>query len=145
MSPAATWLLVCGTSLLSSLLTAVLVLVLVRVYLNRRIGQIAQVLTERVRQGVGEAGEELLPRFRAEVAEGFADAADEAIPKMRAEVREGVTDAADAALPKIRVEVREGFKEALAASLGPRALPRAGTGVLDGGLSVLFGGGNARG
>jgi hypothetical protein len=126
-SPAEIVLVIAGTALLSSLLTAGVTLLAVRTYLRRRLEETSSQLAARVRQGFEEAGDELLPRFRQEVTDGFGDAAD-------------------LALPRFRAEVREGFKEALTETLGPRVLGKAredlvrkGSSVLDAGLSLIFG------
>ena len=66
------------TAALSSLFTAVLVVAVVGWWMRRHYAReeqrLADLVQSRVRSGVLEAGEELLPEFRAEVTAGFLDA-----------------------------------------------------------------------
>lgn len=66
------------TAVLSSLLTATFAALVIAWWLRRHYqreeARLAELVQERVRAGVAQAGEELLPEFRAEVTAGFIDA-----------------------------------------------------------------------
>lgn len=76
MSSAA--LLILITALVTSIVTLCLAAVVYKVFLagriERRAEQIGDDLEQRVRAGVMQAGEDLLPKFREQVALGFKDA-----------------------------------------------------------------------
>ena len=69
--------LVLCTAVSSSVITAILAAVLLRwrlqPTLERRLTELGEELEARVRSGVLGAGEELAPKFRAEVEQGFRD------------------------------------------------------------------------
>ena len=69
---------VCATALLSSLLTLGLAYHLLqrkfKSDLQSRLDSLSTEIGARVRQGVIDAGMELLPKFRAEVRQGFKEA-----------------------------------------------------------------------
>jgi len=69
---------ICATAFLSSLLTLGLAYCVLRSKykgeLQSRLDSLSTEIRERVRQGVIDAGMELLPRFRAEVRQGFKEA-----------------------------------------------------------------------
>ncbi len=71
-------LVVVATSVLTALCTAVFVLWFynrkIRPQLEAQLEQAGETMQARVRQGVLDAGEELLPKFREKVTEGFTRA-----------------------------------------------------------------------
>ena len=71
-------ILILATALLSSVLTLLLALALWQAFLKKRLEakleEAASLLRERVKEGVTEAGRDLLPAFRQEVEAGFRDA-----------------------------------------------------------------------
>jgi hypothetical protein len=71
------------TALLSSILTLGLAYFLyqrrLKNDLEARLNELSGEFKERVRQGVIEAGMELLPKFRAEVREGFKEAISDTV------------------------------------------------------------------
>lgn len=73
-----TWMLVLLTAAMSSLFTAALLALIYRSYLAPRmqtqLQEAEEAFERRVHAGVSAAGEELLPKFRQEVANGFRDA-----------------------------------------------------------------------
>ncbi len=70
--------LVIGTAVLSSTLTLIMAYVLYKMKLKAKLmaelDELADVMKVKLRDGVEEAGLELLPRFRSEVREGFKEA-----------------------------------------------------------------------
>ena len=71
-------ILVSSTAFLSALLTIGFSFLMFRFYLKQLIvqelGEFAVLLKQKLREGVKEAGQELLPDFRIEVREGFMEA-----------------------------------------------------------------------
>lgn len=71
------------TAFLSSALTLFFAYLLYKLRLKRKLKleleEFAGILKERLREGVEEAGKELLPKFRNEVSEGFKDALSSAL------------------------------------------------------------------
>ena len=71
-------ILILAIALLSSVLTLLLALALWQAFLKKRLEakleEAASLLRERVKEGVTEAGRDLLPAFRQEVEAGFRDA-----------------------------------------------------------------------
>lgn len=70
--------MILATALLASVLTLLLALVCWRAFLQKRLDakleEAANRLKERVKEGVTDAGRELLPAFRQEVEAGFREA-----------------------------------------------------------------------
>lgn len=71
-------ILILAIALLSSVLTLLLALALWQAFLKKRLEakleEAASLLRERVKEGVTEAGRDLLPAFHQEVEAGFRDA-----------------------------------------------------------------------
>ena len=149
-----------GVASLSSVLTAALVIILVRLWIRPKfrahIDEAGDSVAAKVRAAVSEGGEqllpqfessvrsgfsqsadELLPRFRDEVKGGFSDAADEILPKLKSEVGEGVESGAERVLPRLRQEVTEGVKDGLIGVIDPEVVARAGENVAKAGSSVI--------
>jgi len=130
-------LLVCATSVASSLLTVGVMVLVIRTagrrMLETQVDEAGSVLGSRVRHAVEEAAESVLPRLREQVRQGFAEAADEALPQFRAEL----DAAAETVLPRFRQQVRDGFKDALADVMTGGVLERAGEELARRGGSIL--------
>lgn len=66
------------SSVSSSILTATIAYLIFHFFgkkkIERELGEYAQVIKEKIREGVEEAGRELMPEFRSEVREGFKGA-----------------------------------------------------------------------
>lgn len=87
------WIIVV-TALTSALCTLALAGLIYRLWLHnrleRRLNLLAETMEQRVRAGVNQAGEDLLPQFRRQVAGGFRDAlADWPTEELRSATRAG--------------------------------------------------------
>ncbi len=76
-------IIVIATSLVTSFFMLILTYFFFQSYLKQKIKkeseEIGQLLKERLRQGVWQAGKDILPEFRQEVREGFTEALSRAI------------------------------------------------------------------
>ena len=129
--------MILGTALVSSGLTAVILILVVRLwgrrYLSMQLIEASDMMAVKLRTAVEEAADAVIPRIREQVEEGFGTAANEALPSFRAQLDE----AAEAALPRFRKQVREGFKEALSDAVSGGVLEQAGEEIARKGGSIL--------
>jgi len=112
-------LVIAGVAVASSVLTALVLVLVARRMLERRLEAAGAELEQRVVAGVERGAEQVLPRLREQVEAGVHDGAEEVLPQLRREVGEGV-------------------REALLGKAGER-LARTGSSVLGAGLDLLLG------
>ena len=95
-------LMMLATALLASVLTLLLALACWRAFLRQRLDasleEVANRLRERVKEGVTDAGRELLPAFRQEVEAGFREALTRGIAESLIDKTAGVALRKGAAL-----------------------------------------------
>ena len=95
-----------GVACLSTVLTAAVLALLVRLWIGPRfrahIDEASDIVAAKVRVAVSESGQQLLPQFKSSVRAGFSQSADEVLPRFRAAVTGGFQDAVVEALPRFR-------------------------------------------
>lgn len=130
-------LVIIGVSVLSSAVTTLVVVAVMRAVVNGRLAAAGNEISAKVRAAVEEGAEAVVPKIREAVRSGLDDSVESALPTVRSEVAAGVRDGADSVLPKVRSEVRSGVEEAIAAAVTGGVVSKAGEELARKGTSVL--------
>ena len=124
-------LMIC-TAVLSSVFTAAVVWALFQYLVKPR-------LETQVKPALEAQLETQLEVLRGKVRQGVEDAGVEMLPKLREQVRGGFEDAAKGLIPAFRAEVEESFKDILQATAGGDIVDRVTktASILGSGLDML--------